>query len=102
MWRVYDVWDSHYNKAYKHMANDEATEHLIRQVMAIANRDRRIEMDFSNIPENVMSEARNCKSPEELFDLAKREGIELTDEQLEGVAGGQDWCGPYGCTSVKL
>jgi hypothetical protein len=59
-------------------------------------------MDLSNIPEKLMEEARNCKSPEELLALAKREGIELSDEQLEGIAGGQDWCGPYGCTKVKL
>lgn len=59
-------------------------------------------MDLSNIPEKLMEEARSCKTPEELLDLAKREGIELSDEQLEGIAGGQDWCGPFGCTKVKL
>ena len=59
-------------------------------------------MDFSNISDELMSEARNCKTPEDLQSLIKREGIELTEEQLEAVSGGQDWCGPYGCTSVKL
>ena len=37
-------------------------------------------MDLSNIPEKLMEEARGCKTPEELLDLAKREGIELSDE----------------------
>ncbi len=59
-------------------------------------------MDLNNISEQVMDEARKCKTPEELLELAKREGIELSDEVLEGVSGGQDWCGPYGCTKVKL
>ena len=59
-------------------------------------------MDLNNISDQLMEEARNCKTPEELLALAKREGIELTDEQIEGVAGGQDWCGPFGCTKVKL
>lgn len=59
-------------------------------------------MDPSSIPEQLMEEARNCKTPEELLDLAKREGVTLSDEQLEGISGGQDWCGPYGCTKVKL
>lgn len=59
-------------------------------------------MDLNNISEHLMEEARKCKTPEELLDLAKREGIELSDEQLEGVAGGQDWCGPFSCTKVKI
>ena len=35
---------------------------------------------------------RTCKNHEELLALAKAEGIELTDEQLEAVSGG---CGTY-------
>ena len=30
----------------------------------------------------------NCKSTEEILELAKSEGVELTDEQLEAVSGG--------------
>jgi len=59
-------------------------------------------MDFSNIPESVKDEARKCRTPEDFLALAKREGIELTDEQLDGIAGGQDWCGPFGCTKVCI
>ena len=59
-------------------------------------------MDLSNIPESLMEEARKCRTPEDFLALAKREGIQLTDEQLDGIAGGQDWCGPYGCTKVVL
>lgn len=59
-------------------------------------------MDFSDIPESLKEKALTCKTPEELLALAKQEGIELTDEQLEGIAGGQDWCGPFGCTRVCI
>ena len=59
-------------------------------------------MDLSNVSQELMDKARNCKTPEELLALARQEGIELSDEELEGIAGGQDWCGPFGCTKVKL
>ena len=32
-----------------------------------------------------------CKAPEELIELAKQEGYELSDAELEGIAGGS-WC----------
>ena len=59
-------------------------------------------MNLSNISQELMDKARNCKTPEELLALAKQEGVELSDEDLEGISGGQDWCGPFGCTKVKL
>ena len=38
--------------------------------------------------QDLKDRARACKTPEELLALAKEEGIELTDEQLEDIAGG--------------
>ncbi len=35
-----------------------------------------------------LEKARACRSSEELFQLAKEEGLELNDAQLEAVAGG--------------
>ena len=35
--------------------------------------------------------AKQCKSAEELLALAKEEGYELTDDELEGISGGS-WC----------
>ena len=35
-----------------------------------------------------LEKVKDCKSHEELLKIAKEEGIELTDEQLEAVAGG--------------
>ena len=40
--------------------------------------------------------AKQCKSAAELLALAKEEGYELTDDELEGISGGfWDDCDPY-------
>ena len=40
--------------------------------------------------------AKQCKTAEEMLALAKEEGYELTDDELEGISGGF-WndCDPY-------
>ena len=48
------------------------------------------EMDFKDLTEEQMAKARACKTPEEILELAKEEGYELSDEELDGVSGG--WC----------
>ena len=35
-----------------------------------------------------IARAKGCKNQEELLTLAKEEGVELTEEQLEGINGG--------------
>ena len=47
-------------------------------------------MDFDNVPDDIKERAKSCKSTEELLALAKEVGIDLTDEQLEAIAGGYD------------
>lgn len=42
-------------------------------------------MDFTNLTPEQMEKAKACKTPEEMLALAKDEGYELTDEQLEGI-----------------
>ena len=44
--------------------------------------------DIKNLTEEQMEKARACKSSEELVELAKSEGVELNDEQLDAIAGG--------------
>ena len=54
-----------------------------------------------------MQRASACKTPEEILAFAQDEGLELTDEQLEAVSGGQsaegwgiygtDWLGNPVC-----
>ena len=49
----------------------------------------------------LLERAKNAQSMEELLDIAEKEGIVLSDEQLELVAGGCGCydlhCGPHSC-----
>ena len=45
-------------------------------------------MSHENLSPEQQERARACESPEELAALAEEEGLELSDEMLEGVAGG--------------
>lgn len=45
-------------------------------------------MRFDDLTEEQKAKARSADSADELFALAELEGVELTDEQLESVAGG--------------
>ena len=40
------------------------------------------------LTEEQIAKVKACKNQEEILKLAKEEGIELTDEQLEAVSGG--------------
>ncbi|MBR1830471.1 MAG: Nif11-like leader peptide family natural product precursor [Atopobiaceae bacterium] len=50
-------------------------------------------IDFDDLTPQKKDQIRACNSSEELIALAKKEGYELTDEQIEGIAGG------WGCHS---
>ena len=65
-------------------------------------------MDLENLSPDLREKANACKSPEDLFELAREEGYELSDDELEAVSGG-DWdcwsvCSKYvkgnECTTV--
>lgn len=45
-------------------------------------------MNLDDITPEMREKAKECKSTEELLELARQEGYELSDEQLENVAGG--------------
>ena len=47
---------------------------------------------LNGLTEEQIQKARACKNQEELLALAKKEGIELTDEQLSAVSGGTFIC----------
>ena len=51
-------------------------------------------MDFANLTPEQIEKAKPCKTTEELVALAKSEGVELSDEQLEAVSGGS-WSGVH-------
>ena len=48
-------------------------------------------MDLKNLTDEQKAKLQGCKTPEEVLALAKAEGVELTDEQLEEVSGGKSW-----------
>ena len=48
-------------------------------------------MDLSNFTPEQIEKAKACSTPEELFSLAKEEGVALSDEVLEQISGGKNW-----------
>lgn len=62
--------------------------------------DERIFEGFEGISDEVKQRAMAATSPEEIMQIARDEGLELTDEQLEGIAGGGDWtCSDHVCVN---
>ena len=49
-------------------------------------------MDFSKLSPELRAKAEKCKNMDELLDLAKSEGVDLTAEQLDYISGGGDNC----------
>lgn len=45
-------------------------------------------MKFEDLTPELQEKVCACKTPEELFELAKSEGMELGDEELEAINGG--------------
>ncbi len=50
-------------------------------------------MEFGELTDEQKAQVMACKTAEDLVALAKAEGVELSDEQLESIAGGDSfWC----------
>ena len=47
-------------------------------------------MDLEILPPELREKALNCEKPEDILELAKEEGYELSDEDLQGISGGWD------------
>lgn len=52
-------------------------------------------MGFEDLTPEQMERVKACKTAEELVALAKDEGVELADDQLEAISGGGDWCSTW-------
>ena len=53
---------------------------------------------LNGLTEEQIAKIKTCKNSEEMLAVAKEEGIELTDEQLEVVSGG---CGTSTTSKIK-
>lgn len=54
---------------------------------------------MDGLTEEMRSKIGACATPTDLISLAESEGVELTDEQLEMVSGGEVWDDCFTCTS---
>lgn len=54
-------------------------------------------MGFEDLSPELREKAKACKTPEEMLALAKEEGYKLSDEEMEGIAGGY-----WSCESFML
>jgi hypothetical protein len=48
-------------------------------------------MNYEDLSPELREKAHACQSVEELQQLLKEEGMEIPDEELEGISGGA-WC----------
>ena len=46
---------------------------------------------YDSLSDDLKAKVANCKTADELMTLAKSEGIELTDEQLDAISGGDSF-----------
>lgn len=47
-------------------------------------------MDVKDLTQEQWDKLRECKTPEDILALARAEGVELTDDELQQVTGGSD------------
>lgn len=48
-------------------------------------------MDLDKLTPEQKEKAKACESLNELLELARAEGVELSEEQLDAISGGTDW-----------
>ena len=52
------------------------------------------------LSKEAQAKLRGCETPEEMLALAREEGYELSDEELEGITGG--WgCSDNACNCIE-
>ena len=54
-------------------------------------------MNVEELSAELQEKVKACKTPEEILSLAKDEGYELSDEELEAVSGGWYFCSDKIC-----
>lgn len=46
-------------------------------------------MEFESLTPEQQEKAKACQTPEDILELAKEEGITLSDEELDQISGGK-------------
>ena len=54
-------------------------------------------MNFEELSPEMQEKVRACKTPEEIQALALEAGYELSEEDLDQIAGGSALWGPWKC-----
>ena len=57
-------------------------------------------MDYGKLTEEQKAKVLACKTPEDIIKLAKTEGYDLSDDELDAINGGEKklgWTDPYRC-----
>ena len=54
-------------------------------------------MKYKDLTDEQRNKIANAKSPEEILEMAKAEGYDLTDEEIENISGGSFWVTEYYC-----
>ena len=62
-----------------------------RMNFVMATKDFPVHTPYNELTPEQQDKARACKTPEELLALAQDEGVQLSDDDLEAVAGGVSW-----------
>ena len=57
-------------------------------------------MNFNDLTEEQKAKAAGCNTPEQMLELAKEEGYELSEEELAAVSGGS-WGNNSGGSPAK-
>ena len=58
-------------------------------------------MSLQHVTPELKAKALACETPEEILALAKEGGVELTNEELDGVASGSFWDSDNFCTDYR-
>lgn len=59
-------------------------------------------MEFKDLSPEQLEKAKACKTPAEMIELAREEGYELSDDDLEAVSGGGSWiCEEHTCDGYE-
>ena len=58
-------------------------------------------MEIRDLTPEQMEKLRACNTTEDILALAREEGYQLSDEQLQEGCGGSDWCCMTFCHDVE-